>query len=481
MCSEWRGQGLLSGAWRSAARPGSRVPSPLEPQPSARPTPADSRLTSLIDERRPSCSFKLVSDLFCVFTPKLALSTSTHAPPKPFTKQSSASPVTCRPDHRARRSHPQRRSMFISFAGPFRAMPKRSLASLPASPSRPKKKAKVEATGQSRLDAFFGGSSRRTLDPAGPSSAVQSSSTSTPPLSGTRGKVEEPKPPQSDEELAWAIAAADGLDIETLRRLEGRKSGAHLSPAASPVPGPPSRLEVIDVDALSEDDSVHPRLSNKVTSQHASNAAASTASGSTGSSAHTRDPSHNSATNHTTKPPQLRGNTPQSRISAATIGNASPLALPTYEPLNVDPSAYDPAAAAATWPPDAPVPYSFLSFALATLSATRSRIAKLDTLTNALRTICRQHPESLLPALYLLSNSLAPPYSPVELGLGPSIISKAIQHVSGLSGAALKRLYNATGDPGKSPSRLAVSRQRPRRPPRSADNKLCGRRRGCRV
>jgi len=37
---------------------------------------------------------------------------------------------------------------------------------------------------------------------------------------------------------------------------------------------------------------------------------------------------------------------------------------------------------------------------------------------------------------------------PVELGLGPSIISKAIQHVSGVTPAALKRLYNQTGDAG---------------------------------
>ena len=37
---------------------------------------------------------------------------------------------------------------------------------------------------------------------------------------------------------------------------------------------------------------------------------------------------------------------------------------------------------------------------------------------------------------------------PVELGLGPSIISKAIQQVSGVTPAALKRLYNQTGDAG---------------------------------
>lgn len=118
-----------------------------------------------------------------------------------------------------------------------------------------------------------------------------------------------------------------------------------------------------------------------------------------------------------------------------------------YDPLDVDPSTYNPACTG--WSSNAPVPYSFLAHTLATLSGTRSRIAKLDTLTNALRTICRQHSPSLLPALYLVSNSLSPPYSPIELGLGPSTISKAIQHVSGLSSTALKRLYNQTGDPGK--------------------------------
>jgi DNA ligase-1 len=36
----------------------------------------------------------------------------------------------------------------------------------------------------------------------------------------------------------------------------------------------------------------------------------------------------------------------------------------------------------------------------------------------------------------------------VELGIGSSVINKAIQHVSGLTPAALKTLYNQSGDPG---------------------------------
>lgn len=117
-----------------------------------------------------------------------------------------------------------------------------------------------------------------------------------------------------------------------------------------------------------------------------------------------------------------------------------------YPNLSIDPAGFN--LDSCFWPSSTQTPYSFLAHVLCALSATRSRIAILNTLTNALRALLRYHPPSLLPSLYLLSNSLAPPYVPVELGLGPSIISKAIQHVSGVTPAALKRLYNQTGDPG---------------------------------
>jgi DNA ligase-1 len=108
----------------------------------------------------------------------------------------------------------------------------------------------------------------------------------------------------------------------------------------------------------------------------------------------------------------------------------------------------------ATYTPDSQpwlsssAPYSFLAYALATVSATRSRTIIINVLTNALRTIILRDPSSLLSAIYLLSNTLTPSYTPVELGLGASIISRSIQHVSGLTAPALKRLYNSTGDVG---------------------------------
>ncbi|THH19950.1 hypothetical protein EW146_g1305 [Bondarzewia mesenterica] len=135
-----------------------------------------------------------------------------------------------------------------------------------------------------------------------------------------------------------------------------------------------------------------------------------------------------------------------SEVFYVVAGPSAEFDPPKYQPLSEDPASFN--FESIPFPPNTPIPYSFLAHTLSTLSETRSRIVIVNTLTNALRTITRFHPASLLPSLYLLSNSLSPPYSPVELGLGPSIISKAIQHVSGLTPAALKRLYTKTGDPG---------------------------------
>ncbi|KIL65988.1 hypothetical protein M378DRAFT_76250 [Amanita muscaria Koide BX008] len=124
--------------------------------------------------------------------------------------------------------------------------------------------------------------------------------------------------------------------------------------------------------------------------------------------------------------------------------NSTPNSI-VYSSLNVDPATYNPTSQPLS---KASVPYSFLTHSFASLSQTRSRIQILNILTNALRTVIHYDARSLLPSLYLLSNSLAPAYEAVELGLGPSIISRVIQNVSGLSSAAIKQLYISTGDPG---------------------------------
>ena len=82
------------------------------------------------------------------------------------------------------------------------------------------------------------------------------------------------------------------------------------------------------------------------------------------------------------------------------------------------------------------------------ISATRSRLAITTLLTNLLRTVRAHDPDSLVPTVYLVSNHIAPPYDGVELGLGGSIINKAIKSVTGKSARFMKQVWDKTGDPG---------------------------------
>jgi DNA ligase 1 len=82
------------------------------------------------------------------------------------------------------------------------------------------------------------------------------------------------------------------------------------------------------------------------------------------------------------------------------------------------------------------------------VSSTSSRIKIVDTLVNCLRIIIEADPESLLPAVWLATNSISPPYISLELGLGGSAISKALKQVCGLDNRSLKAIYDKYGDAG---------------------------------
>ncbi|KAF2658113.1 ATP-dependent DNA ligase [Lophiostoma macrostomum CBS 122681] len=92
--------------------------------------------------------------------------------------------------------------------------------------------------------------------------------------------------------------------------------------------------------------------------------------------------------------------------------------------------------------------YALLTRCFVLVNSTTSRIKIVDTLVNLLRTIIEGDPKSLLPAVWLATNSISPPYIDLELGLGGSAISKALKKVCGLDNAGLKTLYNKYGDPG---------------------------------
>ena len=100
------------------------------------------------------------------------------------------------------------------------------------------------------------------------------------------------------------------------------------------------------------------------------------------------------------------------------------------------------------WASEGGATYALLTHCFVLVNSTQSRIKIVDTLVNLLRTIIEGDPDALLPAVWLATNSISPPYIDIELGLGGSAISKALKKVCGLDNAGLKTLYNKHGDAG---------------------------------
>ncbi|TIA15689.1 ATP-dependent DNA ligase [Aureobasidium pullulans] len=92
--------------------------------------------------------------------------------------------------------------------------------------------------------------------------------------------------------------------------------------------------------------------------------------------------------------------------------------------------------------------YALLTHCFVMVNSTQSRIKIVDTLVNTLRVIIEGDPQSLLPAVWLATNSISPPYIDMELGLGGSAISKALKKVCGLDSPGLKKLFDKYGDAG---------------------------------
>ncbi|XPS68549.1 hypothetical protein M3J09_000836 [Ascochyta lentis] len=117
-------------------------------------------------------------------------------------------------------------------------------------------------------------------------------------------------------------------------------------------------------------------------------------------------------------------------------------------PLEFDPSKYIPDLQRHWTADGGRATYALLTRCFILINSTASRIKIVDTLVNLLRTIIESDPASLLPAVWLATNSISPPYIDLELGLGGSAISKALKKVCGLDNAGLRTLNNKYGDAG---------------------------------
>ncbi|KZF21458.1 ATP-dependent DNA ligase [Xylona heveae TC161] len=100
------------------------------------------------------------------------------------------------------------------------------------------------------------------------------------------------------------------------------------------------------------------------------------------------------------------------------------------------------------WKPGEPTPYAALCTTFSLIEMTTKRLIILSHCSLFLRQVLRLTPQDLLPTVQLMINKLAPDYAGIELGIGESLIMKAIGETTGRSLAVIKADQHEIGDLG---------------------------------
>ncbi|PVG00774.1 putative CDC9-DNA ligase I [Serendipita vermifera] len=110
------------------------------------------------------------------------------------------------------------------------------------------------------------------------------------------------------------------------------------------------------------------------------------------------------------------------------------------------------------WPAGEPAPYALITQAFSLIEGTTKRIEKTSYLTSLLYTVISRSrgvkgdkppdTESLLQTIYLCINRLSPDYIGIELGIGESLLIKAISESTGRPIQSIKAELKKEGDLG---------------------------------
>ncbi|KAH8589333.1 hypothetical protein B0O99DRAFT_336770 [Bisporella sp. PMI_857] len=100
------------------------------------------------------------------------------------------------------------------------------------------------------------------------------------------------------------------------------------------------------------------------------------------------------------------------------------------------------------WKPGEPVPYAALCTTFSLIEMTSKRLIITSYCSLFLRQVLRLTPNDLLPTVLLMVNKLAADYAGIELGIGESLIMKAIGESTGRSLAIIKQDQKEIGDLG---------------------------------
>ncbi|KAI0390028.1 hypothetical protein F5Y17DRAFT_446476 [Xylariaceae sp. FL0594] len=100
------------------------------------------------------------------------------------------------------------------------------------------------------------------------------------------------------------------------------------------------------------------------------------------------------------------------------------------------------------WKPGTPVPYAALCTTFSLIELTTKRLVITEHCSLFLRQVLRLTPDDFLPTVLLMINKLAPDYAGIELGIGESLIMKAIGETTGRSLQVIKADHKEIGDLG---------------------------------
>ena len=92
------------------------------------------------------------------------------------------------------------------------------------------------------------------------------------------------------------------------------------------------------------------------------------------------------------------------------------------------------------------LPYSVITSALADVSCVGSRLESTKFLSTMFFDILSSKPSSIITAMYLVMNCIAPAHEGVELGVGDALLMKVVADSSGMTEKHLKEEYHKTGD-----------------------------------
>ncbi|KAI9162037.1 hypothetical protein LWI28_023160 [Acer negundo] len=115
--------------------------------------------------------------------------------------------------------------------------------------------------------------------------------------------------------------------------------------------------------------------------------------------------------------------------------------------ISLPPEKYKPIEHAC-WRSGQPAPYIHLARTFDLVEAEKGKIKAMSMLCNMFRSLLALSPEDVLPAVYLCTNKIAADHENIELNIGGSLVTSALEGACGTNRSKIRDMYNRLGDLG---------------------------------